>query len=174
MTFHEITREAVQRALEHPGSLDMQKVEAQQARRILDRLVGYQVSPFLWKPIRPGLSAGRVQTVALRLICEREDEISAFRAEEYWSIDALLEKDDQPFSAKLHQIDGKAFTLANEEEAVGVLGDLEDRAFRVTEVKQRERRKNPFPPFTTSTFSRRRRNGSGFRCGGPCGRPEAL
>jgi DNA topoisomerase-1 len=152
VTFHEITKEAVLRALEGAGSLDMEKVEAQQARRILDRLVGYQVSPFLWKPIRPGLSAGRVQTVALRLICEREDEISAFEAEEYWSILALLEKDDQVFQAKLHQIDGKAFSLSTEAESKAVLEDLEGKAFQVSEVKRRERRKNPFPPFTTSTL----------------------
>ena len=152
VTFHEITREAVRRALKDPGELDMEKVEAQQARRILDRLVGYQVSPFLWKPIRPGLSAGRVQTVALRLICEREDEISAFEAREYWSIVALLEKDRKSFEAKLHQIDGKAFTLSTETEAQGVLEDLKDRPFKVSHVKRRERRKNPFPPFTTSTL----------------------
>src|SRR5690606_25200638 len=89
--FHEITRDAVRRALERPGAIDMRKVEAQQARRILGRLVGYQVSPIRWKPIRPGLSAGRVQTVALRLIAEREAEIRAFQPEEYWSITALLE-----------------------------------------------------------------------------------
>jgi DNA topoisomerase I len=115
--FHEITKDAVHRALEQPQELDMRKVEAQQARRILDRLVGYQVSPLLWKPIRPGLSAGRVQTVALRLITEREDEIRAFVAEEYWSITALLEKDGRQFEAKLHQIDGKAFRIENEASA---------------------------------------------------------
>jgi len=152
VTFREITRDAVIRAMEHAGDLDMEKVEAQQARRILDRLVGYQVSPFLWKPVRPGLSAGRVQTVALRLICEREDEISAFQSEEYWSIVALLEKDGHAFEAKLHQIDGKAFTLASEEETRAVLQDVEDRSFLVSEVKRRERRKTPFPPFTTSTL----------------------
>jgi len=152
VTFHEITREAVHLALERPGRLAMEKVEAQQARRILDRLVGYQVSPFLWKPIRPGLSAGRVQTVALRLICEREDEIRAFQEEEYWSIVALLEKDGQSFEAKLHQIDARAFSLPTEEAAGRVLTDLEGRPFRVSEVKRRERQKNPFPPFTTSTL----------------------
>ncbi len=99
--FREVTRPAISQALETPGSLDMRKFEAQQARRILDRLVGYQVSPFLWKPIRPGLSAGRVQTVALRLVCEREDEILAFQAEEYWSITAHLDKEGQRFEAKL-------------------------------------------------------------------------
>jgi len=152
VTFREITRDAVLRAMDQGGELDMEKVEAQQARRILDRLVGYQVSPFLWKPIRPGLSAGRVQTVALRLICEREDEISAFNAEEYWSIVALLEKDGQSFEAKLHQIDGKAFTLSSEAEAQNVLEELKGRRFQVSDVKRRERRKNPFPPFTTSTL----------------------
>src|SRR5690606_20566724 len=114
VTFREITKNAVERALASPGPLDTKKVEAQQARRILDRLVGYQVSPLLWKPIRPGLSAGRVQTVALRLICEREDAIRAFVQEEYWSITARLEKDGHRFDAKLHQIDGKSFRLENE------------------------------------------------------------
>ena len=112
--FHEITRDAVRRALESAGTLDMKKVEAQQARRILDRLVGYQVSPFLWKPIFPGLSAGRVQTVALRVIWEREEEIRAFRSQEYWSVTARLNKDGQDFDAKLHHTDGKAVRLGNE------------------------------------------------------------
>jgi DNA topoisomerase-1 len=152
VTFHEITKDAVHAALEHPERLDMKRVEAQQARRILDRLVGYQVSPFLWKPIRPGLSAGRVQSVALRLICEREDAINAFTPEEYWSIVAQLEKSGQEFEAKLHKIAGKAFTLGNEEGATGVLADVQGKPFLVTEVKRRERRKNPFPPFTTSTL----------------------
>jgi DNA topoisomerase-1 len=152
VTFHEITKDAVKEALKHPSRLDIEKVEAQQARRILDRLVGYQVSPFLWKPIRPGLSAGRVQTVALRLICEREDEVLAFTPEEYWSIVALLERDGHEFEAKLHKIEGKAFTLLNEGAASAVLKDVEGKPFVVTEVKRRERRKNPFPPFTTSTL----------------------
>jgi len=150
--FREITKKAVEDALEEPGEIDDLKVEAQQARRILDRLVGYQVSPFLWKPIRPGLSAGRVQTVALRLICEREDEIRAFEAEEYWSITAHLYKDDQAFEAKLHKIDAKAFTLPNETSASDVVEDVDGLPFAVTEVKRRERRKNPSAPFTTSTL----------------------
>ena len=150
--FREITRSAISKALEAPGALDMKKVEAQQARRILDRLVGYQVSPFLWKPIRPGLSAGRVQTVALRLICEREDEIGRFQATEYWSVTAHLRKDDQPFHAKLHTISGKSFRLHNESDASAVLLDIEGLPFQATEVKRRERRKNPPPPFTTSTL----------------------
>lgn len=152
VTFREITKSAVEEAVANPGPLDMQRVEAQQARRILDRLVGYKVSPFLWKPIRPGLSAGRVQTVAVRLICEREDLIKAFDAEEYWSITARLEKDDQGFEAKLHKIDGKAFTIVNEAEANAVLAAVDGLPFAVTDVKRRERRKNPVPPFTTSTL----------------------
>ncbi|MGE0160960.1 MAG: type I DNA topoisomerase [Gemmatimonadales bacterium] len=152
VTFREITKSAVERALASPGPLDTKKIEAQQARRILDRLVGYQVSPLLWKPIRPGLSAGRVQTVALRLICEREDQIRAFVQQEYWSITAHLERDGQPFDAKLHKIDGKAFTLENEGSARAVVDDLVGRPFTVSDIRRRERRKNPFAPFTTSTM----------------------
>jgi DNA topoisomerase-1 len=152
VTFREITKRAVQAALEAPEVLDIKRIEAQQARRILDRLVGYQVSPMLWKPIRPGLSAGRVQTVALRLICEREDEVRAFVEQEYWSITAHLSRDDQAFDARLHQIDGKKFTLENEEAASGVVADVAGVPFAVTEVKRRERRKNPAAPFTTSTL----------------------
>jgi DNA topoisomerase I len=152
VTFREITKSAVQKALESPGPLDTKKIEAQQARRILDRLVGYQVSPLLWKPIRPGLSAGRVQTVALRLICEREDEIRAFVQEEYWSITAHLLKDEQAFDARLHKIDGKAFTLESEEAAAAVLAEVSTVPFEFSDVKRRERRKNPSAPFTTSTL----------------------
>jgi DNA topoisomerase-1 len=152
VTFREITEGAVQKALENPEPLHMGKVEAQQARRILDRLVGYQVSPFLWKPIRPGLSAGRVQTVALRMICEREDEISAFVTEEYWSITARLQKDEQGLEAKLQKIDGKAFTLGDEASAKGVVDEVASLDFKVGDVKRRERRKNPAAPFTTSTL----------------------
>src|SRR5688572_22148327 len=160
--FHEITRDAVQRALEEPGDIDMRKVEAQQARRILDRLVGYQASPLLWKPIRPGLSAGRVQTVALRLITEREEEIRAFEPEEYWSITALLEKDGKQFEAKLHHIDGKAFRLGDETSAANVLTDIKGLPFDLTEVKRRERLKNPPAPFTTSTLQQEAAKRLGF------------
>ena len=152
VTFREITKSAVERAIADPGPLDIRKIEAQQARRILDRLVGYQVSPLLWKPIRPGLSAGRVQTVALRLICEREDEIRAFVQEEYWSITAHLERSEQPFDAKLHKIDNKAFTLGTEDAAAAVVADIGETPFEVSDVKRRERRKNPAAPFTTSTL----------------------
>ena len=162
VTFREITKGAVERALENPESLDMGKVEAQQARRILDRLVGYQVSPFLWKPIRPGLSAGRVQTVALRMICEREDEIRAFVTEEYWSITARLRKDEQAFEARLQKIDGKAFTLGDEASAAAVVAEVGGLDFRVGDVKRRERRKNPAAPFTTSTLQQEAAKRIGF------------
>jgi DNA topoisomerase-1 len=152
VTFREITKSAVQNAIENPAELDLKRIEAQQARRILDRLVGYKVSPLLWKPIRPGLSAGRVQTVALRLICEREDEIRAFVQEEYWSITAHLERDEQDFEAKLHQIDGKSFTISEEAAARAAVDAVRAVPFEVTSVKRRERRKNPAAPFTTSTL----------------------
>jgi DNA topoisomerase I len=160
--FHEITKDAVHRALEQPLELDMRKVEAQQARRILDRLVGYQVSPLLWKPIRPGLSAGRVQTVALRLITEREAEVRAFVAEEYWSVTALLQKDGKQFEAKLHQIDDKAFRIENEERATSVLSDVANLPFVITDLKRRQRLKNPPPPFTTSTLQQEAAKRLGF------------
>ena len=160
--FHEITKAAVQRALEEPENLDMRKVEAQQARRILDRLVGYQVSPLLWKPIRRGLSAGRVQTVALRLMAEREGEIRAFVPSEYWSINARLRAGGQEFDARLHRIDGKKFRLATEADARRVLADVDGAPFAVTEVKRRERRKKPPPPFTTSTLQQEASKRLGF------------
>ena len=151
--FHEITKDAVRSAIENAGKIDNKKVEAQQARRVLDRLVGYKASPVLWKTVKKGLSAGRVQTVALRLIVEREREIRALKPVEYWTIEALLEKDNQQFTAKLHHIDGKKAEISNQAEAQRIVDDLEGRrTFDVTEVKRRERRKNPSAPFTTSTL----------------------
>jgi len=151
--FHEITKDAVQRAIQNAGKIDNKKVEAQQARRVLDRLVGYKASPVLWKTVKKGISAGRVQTVALRLIVEREREIRAFKPQEYWTIEALLEKDNQQFTAKLHHIDGKKAEIPNQVEAERILNDLKGRStFDATEVKRRERRKNPSAPFTTSTL----------------------
>ncbi|HWV56137.1 MAG TPA: type I DNA topoisomerase [Longimicrobiales bacterium] len=165
--FHEITRDAVRRALESPSGIDMRKVEAQQARRILDRLVGYQVSPILWKPIRPGLSAGRVQTVALRIIAEREAEIRAFREQEYWSITAELEKGGQRFQAKLHHVDGEPpgpprFRLPDEDSARAALSDIGGVPFTLTEVKRREKIKNPPAPFRTSTLQQEAAKRLGF------------
>ena len=151
--FHEITREAVQLAIANAGEIDERKVDAQQARRVLDRLVGYKASPVLWKTVKKGISAGRVQTVALRLLVEREREIRAFKPVEYWTVEALLEKDKQQFTAKLHLLDGKKPVIKNEREASEILSALTSRrTFQVTEVKRRERRKNPAAPFTTSTL----------------------
>ena len=151
--FHEITKEGIARAMAQPGEINTQKVDAQQARRVLDRLVGYKASPVLWKTVKKGLSAGRVQTVALRLIVEREREIRAFLPVEYWSVTAALDKGGQQFSAKLHHVDGKKPEISNQAQADAILGDLEGRdIFPVTDVKRRERRKNPQAPFTTSTL----------------------
>jgi len=151
--FHEITRDAVQLAIANAGSIDERKVDAQQARRVLDRLVGYKASPVLWKTVKKGISAGRVQTVALRLLVEREREIRAFNPVEYWTVEALMEKDGQQFTSKLHLLDGRKPVIHNEAEAAEILSALESRrTFEVTEVKRRERRKNPAAPFTTSTL----------------------
>lgn len=151
--FHEITKEKVKESLQKPERIDTHKVEAQQARRVLDRLVGYKASPILWKTVKKGLSAGRVQTVALRIIVEREREIRAFTPVEYWSVSADLQKGAQEFVARLHHLDGKKPEIGNEAEANDILADLKGfKQFPVTEVKRRERRKNPSAPFTTSTL----------------------
>ncbi len=161
--FHEITKDGVQRAMANATQINEKKVEAQQARRVLDRLVGYKASPILWKTVKKGLSAGRVQTVALRLIVERERDIRAFTPVEYWSIGATLEKAGQTFGAKLHQIDGKKAEIGNEAAAQRILADLEGRrVFPVTDVKRRERRKNPSAPFTTSTLQQEAAKKLGF------------
>ncbi len=161
--FHEITKEGIARAMEQPGDIDTGKVDAQQARRVLDRLVGYKASPVLWKTVKKGLSAGRVQTVALRLIVEREREIRAFLPVEYWSVTAQLEKGTQPFTAKLHHVDGKKPEISNAAQADAILADLEGRdIFPVTDVKRRERRKNPQAPFTTSTLQQEGAKKLGF------------
>ena len=151
--FHEITEKAVKEAMRNPGRIDLRKVNAQQARRILDRLVGYKISPLLWRKVQKGLSAGRVQSVALRLICEREREIAVFVPEEYWSITATLEgRLPPPFQARLHQIEGKKAEIKNEEQVQTILGELEGATFQVAEVIKKERRRFPVPPFITSTL----------------------
>jgi DNA topoisomerase-1 len=149
--FNEITKKAILQAIEHPDKVDVNKVNAQQARRILDRLVGYQISPLLWKKVRRGLSAGRVQSVALRLICEREEEIKAFVPEEFWSLTALLEGKAPPqFEAKLIKKDEDKLKVKTNDEVQKVLGDLKDKPYSITKVDKKERRRNPVPPFTTS------------------------
>ncbi|HEY0241078.1 MAG TPA: type I DNA topoisomerase [Gemmatimonadaceae bacterium] len=161
--FHEITKDAVQGAIARAGDIDERKVDAQQARRVLDRLVGYKASPVLWKTVKKGISAGRVQTVALRLLVEREREIKAFKPVEYWTVEALLEKEGKEFTAKLHHIDDKKATIHDEAAANRILADLEKlKTFGVTEVKRRERRKNPAPPFTTSTLQQEAAKKLGF------------
>ena len=151
--FHEITKDAVQTAISKAGEIDEKKVDAQQARRVLDRLVGYKASPVLWKTVKKGISAGRVQTVALRLLVEREREIKAFKPVEYWTVEAILEKEGREFVAKLHHINDKKASIPDEASAQKILSDLAPlETFGVTEVKRRERRKNPAPPFTTSTL----------------------
>jgi DNA topoisomerase-1 len=151
VVFNEITKRAVEDAFKHPADLDEKKIDAQQARRILDRLVGYKVSPILWDKVRRGLSAGRVQSVALKLICDREREIRAFVAEEYWTVVAHMAASQPPeFPANLVKKNGKNIEIVNEEQAKAVRADLEKAAFRVAKVVARERKRNPVPPFITS------------------------
>ena len=153
LAFYEITKRGIMAALETPRSIDMNKVHAQQARRVLDRLVGYQVSPFLWKTIRYGLSAGRVQSVALRLICEREEEVRAFVPREYWTLDAdLATPSDERFRARVQKKSGEKISLENEAQAKAAAAELGKQSFRVTGVRTQEKRRNPLPPFITSTM----------------------
>lgn len=153
VTFHEITKKAVQEAFENPGQIDTHKVDAQQARRILDRLVGYQISPLLWKYVKTGLSAGRVQSVALRLICQREKEILDFVPQEYWTITARLRADQPPeFGARLVKIHGEKPSLRNEDDAEAIVEALQGLSFQVKSVAKKEKKRNPFPPFITSTL----------------------
>jgi DNA topoisomerase-1 len=151
VTFNEITKRAVQAAFEHPRAIDQNLVDAQQARRVLDRLVGYQVSPLLWDKVRRGLSAGRVQTVALRLIVEREREIKAFQKVEYWTIDANLAAGKPPaFDARFVGKGEEKVEVNNGEDAEKIRAALETSAWTVRSVEKKERRRNPAPPFTTS------------------------
>ena len=150
--FNEITKKAVLDALQRPGKLQQSKYEAQQARRILDRLVGYQVSPILWEKVRRGLSAGRVQSVAVRIVCEREREIQDFLSEEYWSLTATLRGKDSPgsFDAKLMKWKGKKVKMANEAETLAIQKALENVPYFVSKIVQQEKQRHPFPPFITS------------------------
>jgi DNA topoisomerase-1 len=151
--FNEITEKAVTEAINNPRKLDMNLVDAQQARRILDRLVGYKLSPLLWRKVRRGLSAGRVQSVAVRLVVDREREIEAFKTVEYWSITAALEgKEPPPFDAKLFQVSGKKAAVKNEAESTGIVNDLEGKSFTVKKIEKKKRRRSPAPPFITSTL----------------------
>lgn len=155
VVFHEITENAVTEAFQQARQIDMNLVDAQQTRRILDRLVGYKISPLLWRNVRRGLSAGRVQSVALRLVVEREREIEAFVPEEYWSIEADLAKQEaqkRHFRAKLWRIQGKEFKIASGEEAQHLVAELEQAQWQVKSVKKGTRKRSPAAPFTTSTL----------------------
>ncbi|MBW2521226.1 MAG: type I DNA topoisomerase [Deltaproteobacteria bacterium] len=151
--FHELTPKAIRAAIENATSIDDDKFQAQQARRVLDRLVGYQISPLLWEKVRRGLSAGRVQSVAVRMICDREKQINAFTPVEYWTISTRLKgKNPPPFVAKLDKIAGRKAKVDNEEAAAAIVANLKKAAYSVAAIDKKERRRNPSPPFITSTL----------------------
>ena len=154
ITFNEITENAVKKAIENPRDIDMNLVDAQQARRVLDRIVGYQISPLLWKNVKKGLSAGRVQSVALKLVVDREEEIEKFVPQEYWTLTANLnkQKDSHTFEAKFYGIDGNKTEITTEKQANEIINSIKSAKFSVSDVKQGEKKRNPLPPFTTSTL----------------------
>lgn len=164
--FNEITRNAIQTALKNPRPIDKSLVNAQQARRLLDRLVGYKLSPLLWSKVRKGLSAGRVQTVTVKIVCQREREIEKFEPEEYWSITAHfiteIDEEKEKFEAKLHRIDNKKFNIGSEKEVNEILEELYDNKYTIDKVKERKRKRNPYPPFTTSTMQQQAANNLNF------------
>jgi len=164
VTFNEITKEAVKNAIKEPRKIDMDLTDAQQARRVLDRVVGYKISPVLWKKVQKGLSAGRVQSVAVKLIVEREEEIENFIPEEYWNIYANLKdlKSKKNFQAKLYGKDNKKIDIHSEEEVKEILKQIENAKYIVEEVKKGEKKRNPAPPFTTSTMQQEASRKLGF------------
>lgn len=165
VTFNEITKSGIRNGMEHCRKIDIDLVNAQQARRILDRIVGYKLSPFLWRKVRRGLSAGRVQSVAVRIIVDRENEIKAFVPEEYWSIDAMLntKHSKKAFAAKFYGQPGKKIEIKNKEQADEILSHLEGVEFVVGTVKKGVRKKSPAPPFTTSTMQQEASRKLGFQ-----------
>lgn len=168
IAFNEITKSAIQNAVKHPRVIDRKLVDAQQARRVLDRLVGYQISPLLWRKIRRGLSAGRVQSAALKIICDKEKIILDFVPKEYWNITAILHnegkgKDKQkPFAAKLAEYKGKKLTVSSKAEADKVLSELDTKGYVVQKIEEKERIRKPNPPFTTSSLQQEASNKLGF------------
>jgi len=164
VTFNEITRAAVQHAMENPGAINMDLVEAQQARRVLDRLVGYNLSPLLWRKVRRGLSAGRVQSVAVRMVVDREREIEAFKPEEYWTVTARLTGDEPPeFEARLARHQGKKISLPDAETVQKALAEIRTaEAFVLSKVERKERKRNPVAPFTTSKLQQEAARKLGF------------
>ncbi|ABO66440.1 MULTISPECIES: type I DNA topoisomerase [Geobacillus] len=163
VVFHEITKDAIKQSFQQPRSINMNLVDAQQARRVLDRLVGYNISPLLWKKVKKGLSAGRVQSVALRLIIDREKEIRQFQPEEYWTIQAKFQKGKEAFAASFYGVDGEKLELKTEADVKEVLARLNGRAFTVKTVTKRERRRSPVPPFTTSSLQQEAARKLNFR-----------
>ena len=164
VTFNEITKTAVQKAIKEPRDIDINLVDAQQARRVLDRIVGYKISPVLWKKVRRGLSAGRVQSVAVKLIVDREEEIEKFIPEEYWNIYVKLldEKSKKTFEAKFYGKDGKKQEVHNKEQVDKILSGIENAKYIVEDVKKGEKKRNPAPPFTTSTMQQEASRKLGF------------
>ena len=154
VTFNEITKEAVKTSIKNPRKIDKNLTDAQQARRVLDRIVGYKISPILWKKVKTGLSAGRVQSVAVKLIVDRENEIENFKPEEYWNIYANLleEKSKKSFIAKFYGKDGKKVEIHSKEEVDEILKNINNEEFIVDDVKRSQKKRNPSPPFTTSTM----------------------
>lgn len=165
ITFNEITKSGVKSGMENPRCIDINLVNAQQSRRILDRIVGYKLSPFLWRKVKRGLSAGRVQSVVVRLIVDREKEIKKFKPEEYWSIDAKMtaKGSRKQFDAKLVSHKGKKINIKNEEQAKSVLAEIKDSEFVIEKVKKGIRKKSPAPPFTTSTLQQEASRKLGFQ-----------
>ncbi|MFQ7477204.1 MAG: type I DNA topoisomerase [Streptococcus sp.] len=163
VVFNEITKDAVKNAFKEPRQIDMDLVDAQQARRVLDRIVGYFISPILWKKVKKGLSAGRVQSVALKLIIDRENEINDFKPEEYWTIDGVFKKGTKQFQASFYGIDGKKMKLNTNEEVKAVLERLDGKDFTVEKVEKKERRRNAPLPYTTSSMQMDAANKINFR-----------
>ena len=163
VTFNEITKETVQKSIKEPRMIDMNLTDAQQARRVLDRIVGYKISPILWKKVKKGLSAGRVQSVALKLIIDRENEIKAFQPEEYWTIDGSFKKGTRKFNATFYGLDGKKFKLSNNEDVKTVLKRIKTDEFLVEKVEKKERRRNAPLPYTTSSLQQDAANKINFR-----------
>ncbi|MBU8638328.1 type I DNA topoisomerase [Bacillus pumilus] len=163
VVFNEITKDAIKDSFKHPRMINMDLVDAQQARRILDRLVGYKISPILWKKVKKGLSAGRVQSVALRLIIDRENEINEFKPEEYWTIDGTFLKGKESFEASFFGVNGKKHPLKTKEDVKEILSKLKGSKFSVEKVTKKERKRNPAVPFTTSTLQQEAARKLNFR-----------
>ncbi|SET83236.1 DNA topoisomerase-1 [Salinibacillus kushneri] len=163
VVFNEITKEAVKESFKHPRHIDMDLVDAQQARRILDRLVGYNISPLLWQKVKKGLSAGRVQSVAVRLVIEREQEIQNFQPEEYWTIETDFSKGKNTFQGSFYGVNGNKQKLGSKEEVNQILNKIDGDQFKIDKVNKRERKRNPAPPFTTSSLQQEAARKLNFR-----------